>query len=86
MPPKAVFKTRPSMTKHEIKEYLTKIYNLPVVKVNTMNVIERRRLEANGATGRRVVKTPAWKKAIVRFRRWEGDEGKAAVFPLSLSY
>lgn len=27
------------MTKHEIKEYLTKIYDLPVKKVNTMNYL-----------------------------------------------
>lgn len=32
-----VFRVEPNYTKHDIKEYLTKVYNLPVVKVNTMN-------------------------------------------------
>lgn len=32
-----VFRVEPNYTKHEIKEYLTKVYNLPVLKVNTMN-------------------------------------------------
>lgn len=32
-----VFRVEPNYTKHDIKEYLTKIYGLPVVKVNTMN-------------------------------------------------
>ena len=36
-PNQHVFHVDPSYTKHEIKEYLTKLYNLPVVKVNTMN-------------------------------------------------
>lgn len=32
-----VFRTEPNYTKHDIKEYLTKVYNLPVIKVATMN-------------------------------------------------
>ena len=32
-----VFRVEPHYTKHEIKEYLTKVYDLPVTKVNTMN-------------------------------------------------
>jgi hypothetical protein len=32
-----VFRVEPHYTKHDIKEYLTKVYNLPVAKVNTMN-------------------------------------------------
>lgn len=32
-----VFRVEPNYTKHEIKEYLTKVYDLPVLKVNTMN-------------------------------------------------
>jgi ribosomal protein L23 len=35
----AIFRTSPKMTKHEIKEYLTKIYDLPIKKVNTMNYL-----------------------------------------------
>lgn len=32
-----VFRVEPNYTKNDIKEYLTKVYNLPVAKVNTMN-------------------------------------------------
>jgi large subunit ribosomal protein L23 len=38
-PAYAIFRTNPKMTKHEIKEYLTKIYDLPVKKVNTMQYL-----------------------------------------------
>ena len=36
-PNDVVFKVDPKFTKHDIKEYLTKIYGLNVQKVNTMN-------------------------------------------------
>lgn len=38
-PARAIFRVDPKMTKHEIREYLTKIYDLPVKKVNTMNYL-----------------------------------------------
>ena len=34
-PPVALFHVPPKMTKFEVKEYLTKIYNMDVVKVTT---------------------------------------------------
>mmetsp|Transcript_19674 Transcript_19674/g.29252 ORF Transcript_19674/g.29252 Transcript_19674/m.29252 type:complete len:114 (-) Transcript_19674:2464-2805(-) len=37
LPARAIFRVEPRMTKHEIKEYLMKIYGLPVKKVNTVN-------------------------------------------------
>ena len=36
---RAVLRVPPSMTKTEVKEYLTKIYNIPVIKVSTENVL-----------------------------------------------
>lgn len=36
-PVQAVFRVPPRMTKTEVKEYLTKIYDVPVAKVHTMN-------------------------------------------------
>jgi ribosomal protein L23 len=36
-PAQAVFKVAPSMTKHEVREHLTKIYDLPVQRVMTAN-------------------------------------------------
>lgn len=38
-PPEAVLHVPPRMTKHEIKEYLTKIYNVPVLNVCTSNFL-----------------------------------------------
>lgn len=35
---KATLQVPPSMTKHEVKEYLSKIYNIEATKVSTMNV------------------------------------------------
>ena len=42
-PAQAVFRVQPEMTKHEVKEYLTKIYNLPVQRVMTANFDGARR-------------------------------------------
>eukprot|EP01038_Epipyxis_sp_PR26KG_P015087 gene15087-20300_t len=38
-PPQAVLHVSPSMTKTEVAEYLTKIYNVPVLKVMTANFL-----------------------------------------------
>lgn len=62
----AMFRVLPKMTKHEIKEYLTKIYELPVAKVRTMNYMGKRKR----ATGKRKVmyyKYRDFKKAVVTF-------------------
>ena len=34
-----IFRVSPKYTKHDIKEYLTKIYQLPVIAVTTTNYI-----------------------------------------------
>ena len=54
------------MTKHEIKEYLTKIYNLPVKKVNTMNY-EGKRKRVLSRQGIAFYKYRDFKKAVVTF-------------------
>jgi large subunit ribosomal protein L23 len=38
-PATATFRVLPKITKHEVKEYLTKIYDMPVKKVNTIKYI-----------------------------------------------
>lgn len=38
-PPQALLHVPPSMTKHEITEYLTKIYNVNISKVMTANFL-----------------------------------------------
>jgi large subunit ribosomal protein L23 len=62
----AIFRVLPKMTKHEIKEYLNKIYELPVTQVRTMNYMGKRKR----ATGKRRViyyKYRDFKKAVVTF-------------------
>ena len=65
-PAKAIFRVLPRMTKFEIKEYLTKLYDLPVKKVNTTNYLGKRK-QAFGK--RRLVryKYRDFKKAFVTF-------------------
>ena len=69
-PNKGVFKVDPKMTKHEVKEYLTKIYNLPVVKVNTINYEGKLKTGSQRVRGA-YFRTKAYKKAIVTFQDLE---------------
>jgi len=84
-PAKASFRVLPRMTKHEVKEYLTKIYNLPITKVNTMNYLgKRKKVQARRITA--YYKYADWKKAIVTFdktllREVEGLASAAKVKP-----
>eukprot|EP00574_Skeletonema_japonicum_P012258 CAMPEP_0201715454 /NCGR_PEP_ID=MMETSP0593-20130828/1642_1 /ASSEMBLY_ACC=CAM_ASM_000672 /TAXON_ID=267983 /ORGANISM="Skeletonema japonicum, Strain CCMP2506" /LENGTH=89 /DNA_ID=CAMNT_0048204965 /DNA_START=232 /DNA_END=501 /DNA_ORIENTATION=- len=62
------------MTKHEVKEYLTKIYNLPVVTVRTQNYLGKRMK----IIGKRTIaygKRPDYKKAFVTFDATLADVG-----------
>lgn len=73
-PARAVFRTLPRMTKHEIKEYLTQIYNLPVAQVNTMNYEgKRKRLMTSSKTV--YFKYKDFKKAVVTFDESFKDVG-----------
>ena len=70
----AIFRTMPRMTKHEIKEYLTKIYQLPVAKVRTMNYLgKRKRIRMERKTI--YYKYKDFKKAIVSFDSTLKDVG-----------
>jgi large subunit ribosomal protein L23 len=76
-PATATFRVLPRMTKHEIKEYLTKIYDLPVKKVNTINYAGKRKR----VMGRRKIihyKYRDFKKAIVTFDSSLKDVGRGA--------
>ncbi|RHY29441.1 hypothetical protein DYB32_005131 [Aphanomyces invadans] len=57
-----IFRVETNYTKHDIKEYLQKVYNLPVVKVATMNYEGKFK---RAMQGRFVYKEKDWKKAIV---------------------
>ena len=76
----AMFRVLPKMTKHEIKEYLSKIYELPVTKVRTMNYMGKRK-RAMGK--RRVVyyKYRDFKKAVVTFDESITDLGLGIRIP-----
>lgn len=76
----ATFRVLPKMTKHEIKEYLTKIYGLPVQKVNTM-IYHGKRKRVLTSTRIHYYKYKDYKKAIVTFSPAMQQVGKGASIP-----
>ncbi|KAL9188380.1 hypothetical protein ACHAXT_006758 [Thalassiosira profunda] len=70
-PATAAFRVLPKMTKHEVKEYLTKIYGLPVVQVRTQNYLGKR-MRIVGSRTIAYGKRPDFKKAFVTFRQYAG--------------
>jgi len=79
-PARATFRVLPRMTKHEVKEYLTKIYGLPVKKVNTQNYLGKRKM-VRGSRKVLYFKYADFKKAIVTFDRSLTDVGKGMRIP-----
>lgn len=79
-PARATFRVLPRMTKHEISEYLTKIYGLPVHKVNTMNYMGKRKM-VRGTTKVLYYKYKDFKKAVVTFDRSFTDVGMGMRIP-----
>lgn len=73
-PATAIFRIVPRMTKHEVREYLTKIYNLPVVKVRTQNYLGKR-MRIIGKRSVAYAKRPDYKKAFVTFDSSLADVG-----------
>ena len=55
-----VFEVAPKANKHEIKRAVEEVFDVTVVKVNTMNVRGKAK-----RYGPRVVSKPSWKKAVV---------------------
>ena len=58
---KYVFKVHPSATKTQVKEAVSKLFNVTVVKITTVNVLGKVK-RVRGKPG----KTADWKKAVVR--------------------
>ncbi len=58
---KYVFKVLPSATKIQIKEAVSKLFNVKVLSCTTLNVIGKTK-RVRGKIGR----TSSWKKAIIR--------------------
>ena len=76
----ATFRVEPRMTKHEIKEYLTKIYELPVQKVHTMNYLgKRKRMPTR--RGMIYYRYKNFKKAVVYFTDAITDVGLGTRVP-----
>lgn len=73
-PARAIFRVLPRMTKWEIREYLVKIYDLPVRKVNTMNYLGKRKT-VRGSKKMIHYKYHDFKKAVVTFDRSFTDVG-----------
>mmetsp|Transcript_29110 Transcript_29110/g.38287 ORF Transcript_29110/g.38287 Transcript_29110/m.38287 type:complete len:103 (+) Transcript_29110:194-502(+) len=71
-PNQAIFKVSPRMTKIEIKQYLTKIYNLPVIKVMTQNYLGKRK-RIIGTRKMAFYKRPDFKRAIVTLDASKAD-------------
>lgn len=79
-PARATFRVLPRMTKHEIREYLVKIYGLPVKKVNTQNYLGKRK-QVRGTSKIVYFKYADFKKAIVTFDGSLTDLGKGMRIP-----
>ena len=79
-PARATFRVLPKMTKHEIREYLTKIYGLPVRQVNTANYLGKRKL-VRGSRQMIRFKYRDFKKAVVSFDRSFTDVGVGLRIP-----
>ena len=79
-PATAVFRVLPKMTKHEVKEYLTKIYDLPVVQVRTQNYLGKR-MRIIGKRQIVYAKRPDYKKAFVTFDNTLADTGIGSLVP-----
>lgn len=73
-PATAQFRVLPKMTKHEVKEYLTKIYGLPVTEVRTQNYMGKR-MRIFGKRQVVYAKRPDYKKAFVTFDGKLADTG-----------
>lgn len=64
---KYAFEVDRRANKHQIRDAVTRAFNVRVLKVHTMNVRGKTR-----RTGRRITRTRDWKKAIVTLA--EGDK------------
>ena len=70
LPNQAVFKVPPFMNRFDISNYLTSIYNIPVLQVHTINYDPR--IRRDPFTLRRT-RVPAWKKAYVTIGPSDGN-------------
>merc|ERR1712028_298971 len=73
----AVFRVVPSMKKPQIKEYLTAIYGMDVVKVNTANY-DGKKYFVSQDNKMKWFKRNDWKKAVVTYNKPEKPEAVTA--------
>lgn len=63
----ARFRTTPEVGKLEVREFLEKVYNLPVVSVDTVIIQGKKKKKALGMNKRILTQTPDYKKVWVQF-------------------
>lgn len=63
----ARFKTTPDVGKIEIREFLEKVYNLPVVSVDTVIIQGKKKRRTVAQNTRILTQTPDFKKVWVQF-------------------
>lgn len=63
----ARFRTTPEVGKLEIREFLEKVYNLPVLSVDTVIMQGKKKQQTVALNKRILTQTPDYKKVWVRF-------------------
>ena len=81
LPNQAVFKVPPFMNRFDISNYLTSIYNIPVLQVHTINYDPR--IRRDPFTLRRT-RVPAWKKAYVTIGSSDGSGSNGELVKVEL--
>ena len=84
-PDKGIFKVDPKMTKLEVREYLEKVYGLPVRKVNTTNYDGKLKRGSMRLPGK-VFRKKAYKKAFVSFYELDKFEHVESHLDLAAGY
>ncbi len=84
-PYRAVFKIIPKMNKFEVKEYLEKIYGIPVKNVMTQNWMGRRK-RLMGRFGVVAYKRPDFKKVSCSENKMVVEKQCPTIEPATISY
>ncbi|PRP81556.1 putative ribosomal protein L23 [Planoprotostelium fungivorum] len=77
-----VFKTRPNMGKKDIEEYLTKLYKLDIVQINTINYDGKKKQSHKQGF---VIKQVDWKKVYVTVKVHDASDFEGISFDFTTS-
>ena len=84
-PNTGIFRVDPKMTKLDVREYLQKVYGLPVKKVNTANYDGKLKRGSMRLPGK-LFRTKAYKKAYVTFYDLDKFESVESHLDLARGY